>query len=44
MCQYRTFEAYGIAPDDNGSNRLKGPGVYDGAGIVQMGGKTPFRY
>lgn len=41
-CTYQNFEAYGIAPVD-GANKLKGPGVYDGAGIVQMGGKMPFR-
>ena len=38
------MEAYGISKDETGKNRLKGPGVYDKAGIAQMGGKTPNRF
>ena len=34
---------YGIARAESGDNRIKGPGVYDEAGVVNMGGRTPFR-
>ena len=38
------MEMYGISQDeDTGENRLKGPGVFDKAGVAQMGGRTPFR-
>ena len=38
------MENYGISQDEEtGQNRLKGPGVFDKAGVAQMGGRTPFR-
>ena len=38
------MEDYGISQDEEtGQNRLKGPGVFDKAGVAQMGGRTPFR-
>lgn len=42
VCTYQNFEKYGIS-SYNGENRLKGPGIFDEAGVAQMGGKTPFR-
>ena len=40
----KTYEdMYGIGTDDTGRNRIKGPGVFEVAGVAQMGGRTPFR-